>query len=158
MTRSLRSSFLTGLPSTLRKSATVWVALTLGAPAFVVAQTAAPPSGYVVNDAHLHLTNYVQQGADIHDFLKTAKYMLATTGTTEGVADPIGRHADRFLFGTDEVAPTEQAKYLKVYDMYAPLFAKLTPEASEKVRKGNYERLFDAARAKVRAWERANPK
>jgi hypothetical protein len=38
--------------------------------------------------------------------------------------------------------------------MYAPLFAKLTPEASEKVRKGNYERLFDAARVKVRAWER----
>ena len=59
----------------------------------------------------------------------------------------INRYPDRFLFGTDEVAPTEQAKYLKVYDMYAPLFAKLTPEASEKVRKGNYERLFDAGPA-----------
>ena len=56
------------------------------------------------------------------------------------------------------MAPTEQAKYLKVYDLYAPLFAKLTPEASEKLRKGNYERLFDAARRKVRAWEKANPK
>jgi hypothetical protein len=42
--------------------------------------------------------------------------------------------------------------------MYAPLFAKLTPEASEKLRKGNYERLFDEARVKVRAWESANPK
>jgi hypothetical protein len=31
----------------------------------------------------------------------------------------------------------------------------LTPEASEKVRKGNYERLFNAARTKVRAWEQA---
>jgi len=40
--------------------------------------------------------------------------------------------------------------------MYAPLFEKLTPEASEKLRKGNYERLFDAARVKVRAWEQAN--
>ena len=41
--------------------------------------------------------------------------------------------------------------------MYAPLFAKLTPEASEKVRKGNYERLFDeatAARAGVGAGQR----
>ncbi len=56
------------------------------------------------------------------------------------------------------MAPAEQAKYLKVYDMYAPLFAKLTPETSEKVRKGNYERLFDEARTKVRAWEKANPK
>ena len=54
------------------------------------------------------------------------------------------------------MAPTEQAKYLKVYDMYAPLFAKLTPEASEKLRKGNYERLFDEGRRKVRAWESAN--
>jgi hypothetical protein len=42
--------------------------------------------------------------------------------------------------------------------MYAPLFARLTPEASEKVRTGNYERLFDQARARVRQWEKANPK
>jgi hypothetical protein len=40
--------------------------------------------------------------------------------------------------------------------MYAPLFAALPPDVSEKVRKGNYERLFDEARRKVRAWERAN--
>jgi hypothetical protein len=42
--------------------------------------------------------------------------------------------------------------------MYAPLFAKLSPEASEKLRKGNYERLFDEARRRVRAWEKANVK
>jgi hypothetical protein len=35
---------------------------------------------------------------------------------------------------SDEVAPTDKAKYLKVYDMYAPLFAKLTPEASRELR------------------------
>jgi len=87
---------------------------------------------------------------------EVAKYLVATPETTQAIADLINRHPDRFLFGTDEVAPTEQAKYLKVYDMYAPLFAKLTPEASEKLRKGNYERVFDAARIKVRAWERAN--
>ena len=60
--------------------------------------------------------------------------------------------------GTDEVAPKDQASYLKVYAQYAPLFAQLTPEASLKVRKGNYERLFNAARLKVRAWEKANVK
>jgi predicted TIM-barrel fold metal-dependent hydrolase len=87
---------------------------------------------------------------------ETAKYLTATPETTQAVADLINRHPDRFLFGTDEVAPTEQAKYLKVYELYAPLFARLTPEASEKLRKGNYERLFDAARVKVRAWEAAN--
>jgi hypothetical protein len=29
---------------------------------------------------------------------------------------------------------------------------------SAMVRKGNYERLFDAARRNVLAWEKANPK
>jgi predicted TIM-barrel fold metal-dependent hydrolase len=89
---------------------------------------------------------------------EVAKYLVATPETTQAAADLINRHPDRFLFGTDEVAPTDQAKYLKVYDMYAPLFARLTPEASEKVRKGNYERLFDEARRRVRAWEKANVK
>jgi len=36
------------------------------------------------------------------------------------------------------------------------LFAKLTPEASRQLRIGNYERLFDQARQRVRAWEAAN--
>jgi hypothetical protein len=89
---------------------------------------------------------------------EVAKYYTASPETIQAAADLINRHPDRFLFGTDEVAPTEQAKYLKVYDMYAPLFAKLSPETSEKVRKGNYERLFDEARRRVRAWEGANPK
>ena len=87
---------------------------------------------------------------------EVAKYLLATPETTAAAAELINRHPERFLFGTDEVAPRQEETYLKVYRMYAPLFALLTPEASEKVRKGNYERLFDEARRKVRAWERAN--
>ena len=87
---------------------------------------------------------------------EVAKYIVASPETIQATADAINRHPDRFLFGTDEVAPSEQAKYLKVFDMYKPLFAKLTPEASEKLRKRNYERLFDEARRKVRAWEKAN--
>lgn len=89
---------------------------------------------------------------------ETAKYIVATPETTRRVAQVINRFPDRFLFGTDEVAPKDQAGYLRVYEMYAPLFAQLTPEASEKLRKGNYERLFDEARRRVRAWEKANVK
>ncbi len=89
---------------------------------------------------------------------EVAKYLVASPESIQAAADLINRHPDRFIFGTDEVAPKEQGAYLKVYDMYAPLFAKLTPEASEKVRKGNYERLFDRARTQVRAWEKANPR
>ena len=87
-----------------------------------------------------------------------AKYVVETPETTAAMADLINRYPDRFLFGTDEVAPTEQGKYLKIYDIYQPLFARLTPEAKQKLLKGNYERLFDEARRKVRAWEKAHVK
>jgi hypothetical protein len=85
-----------------------------------------------------------------------AKYVVSTPETIAAVADAINTYPDRWLFGTDEVAPTEQGKYLKTYDIYQPLLAKLTPEAKQKLLKGNYERLFDDARRKVRAWEKAH--
>ena len=89
---------------------------------------------------------------------EVAKYAVASPEATERTAEVINRFPDRVLFGTDEVAPTEQAKYLKIYDIYAPLFARLTPEAKEKLLKGNYKRIFDKARRDVRAWEKANVK
>ncbi len=87
---------------------------------------------------------------------EVAKYVVASPEAVQATADLIKRYPDRFLFGTDEVAPSDQQKYLKVYDMYAPLFAALPPDVSRKFRMGNYERLFDAARQKVRAWEKAH--
>jgi hypothetical protein len=85
-----------------------------------------------------------------------AKYVVANEQTTQAVADVINRHPDRFLFGTDVVAPRTPDAYFGVYEMYKPLWAKLTPDAREKVLKTNYLRLFDSARGKVRAWEAAN--
>lgn len=87
---------------------------------------------------------------------EVAKYFVATPEATKIAADLLNRYPDRFLFGTDEVAPANQEQYLTIYSMYGPLWKQLTKETSEKVRKGNYERLFDEARRKVRAWERAN--
>ncbi|HEU4688208.1 MAG TPA: amidohydrolase family protein, partial [Vicinamibacterales bacterium] len=87
---------------------------------------------------------------------ETAKYIVATPESVKRFAATINRFPDRFLFGTDEVAPKDQAGYLQVYRMYAPLFAALSPKASAKLRKGNYERLFDEARQRVRAWEKAH--
>jgi len=81
-----------------------------------------------------------------------------TLESTSNAAEMINRYPDRFLFGTDEVAPPNQEKYLKVYYQYEPLWKLLNPEASEKVRKGNYERIFDEGRRKVRYWERAHLK
>jgi Amidohydrolase len=85
---------------------------------------------------------------------EVAKYVTATPETIENTAAVINKYPDRFLMGTDEVAPKDQTSYLRILDMYKPLLDKLTPEAKQKLMKGNYERLFDAARIKVRAWEK----
>jgi predicted TIM-barrel fold metal-dependent hydrolase len=87
---------------------------------------------------------------------EVAKYIVSSPESVRITADLINRYPDRFLFGTDEVAPSNQEKYLRVYYEYEPLWNALSPQASEAVRKGNYERLFDAARRKVRAWEATN--
>ena len=84
---------------------------------------------------------------------EVAKYIVATPEATQTAASLVNRYPDRFLFGTDEVAPDNQEKYLKVYNQYEPFWKLLTPEASEKVRKQNYLRIFDEARRKVRSWE-----
>jgi len=89
---------------------------------------------------------------------EVAKYITDTPETIKRAADMINRYPDRFLFGTDVVAPQSIDAMLAVYDQYTPLWAALTPEASKKVRKENYERLFDEARSNVRAWEKANLK
>jgi predicted TIM-barrel fold metal-dependent hydrolase len=89
---------------------------------------------------------------------EVAKYIVATPQSIQKSAGLMNKFPSRFLFGTDVVAPPDQDFYLAVYRMYDPLWKALTPDASEKIRKGNYIRLFDAARAKVRSWEKANVK
>jgi Amidohydrolase len=89
-------------------------------------------------------------------WIEVAKYIVGSPEATKIAAALFNRYPDRFLFGTDEVAPTNQEQYLKIYSLYDPLWKLLTTEASEKIRKSNYERLFAEARRKVRAWERAN--
>jgi hypothetical protein len=86
---------------------------------------------------------------------EVAKYLLATPETIRRAAELLDRYPDRFLFGSDVVAPRDTTQYYAVFESYRPLWALLTPEASAKVRRGNYERLFDAALTRVRAWERA---
>jgi len=87
---------------------------------------------------------------------EVAKYIVASPETVAGTAALINRYPDRFLFGSDVVAPATLAAQQQVYDMYAPLWAALTPEASRKVRLENYQRIFDQARARVRAWDARN--
>jgi hypothetical protein len=87
---------------------------------------------------------------------EVAKYAVATPESIARVAATLNKYPDRFLFGTDTVAPAGPAPYYKVFDTWAPVWRLLTPEASLKVRKTNYERIFDEGRRRVREWEKAN--
>src|SRR5262245_48388783 len=87
---------------------------------------------------------------------EVAKYAVASPESITRVAGMLNKYPDRFLFGTDTVAPAGSAPYFAVFDMWAPVWKLLTPDASLKVRKGNYERIFDEGRRRVRAWEKAN--
>jgi hypothetical protein len=85
---------------------------------------------------------------------EVAKYATSSPETRRATAGLIERHPDRFLFGTDNVAPADQAAQLRVFHLWDGIFSQLSPQASLAVRRGNYERLFDAARLRVRAWEK----
>jgi hypothetical protein len=87
---------------------------------------------------------------------EVAKYIVATPETTRVMAGLMQRFPDRFLFGSDGAAPTEESKYLKVFYQYEPVWKSLDAETSRKVRLLNYERIFDEARRKVRHWERTH--
>ena len=117
--------------------------------------------GRVVTPAvnHLALIEAILRDPDFRNVYtdlswdEVAKYVVATPEATRQWADLIQRYPDRFLFGTDSAAPTDQSKYMKVFYQYAPLWKALDPETSRKVRLRNYERLFDEARRRVRTWE-----
>jgi hypothetical protein len=54
---------------------------------------------------------------------EVAKYISSSPEATERIAALINKFPDRFLMGTDEVAPADQKSYLKIMDMYASLLA-----------------------------------
>ena len=119
--------------------------------------------GRVVHPIRSHLANLesiLRESNNVNFDLswdEVAKYIVASPEAAKLTADLINRYPDRFLFGTDEVAPPSQAQYVRVFNQYEPLWKLLTPETSRKVRLLNYERLFDGARSKVRSWERSHP-
>jgi predicted TIM-barrel fold metal-dependent hydrolase len=87
---------------------------------------------------------------------EVAKYATSSPEAIERTAAFLNRHSTRVLFGTDNVAPKSREAHLKVYEIWKPVFDRLTPEARRNILFANYERVFDGARLRVRAWERAN--
>ncbi len=143
------------------KAAIIWAHTGLGRivhPAYV-SQGAAErsPNHVEILEAMLTDPGLAHVSFDI-SWDEVAKYAVSSPDAIARVAAMLNRHPDRFLFGTDTVAPAGPAPYYAVFDMWAPVWRLLSPEASQKVRKGNYERIFDEGRRRVRAWEAANVK
>ena len=63
------------------------------------------------------------------------------------------KHSKKVLFGSDVVAPT-LAKYEKALDLYKRIWSELPPDVVHYITYGNYLKLFDEARSKVRKWEK----
>ena len=89
---------------------------------------------------------------------EVAKWITADEQTLAAWSRLLNEYPDRFLWGSDSVAPKSQADYVKTYDVYQSLWERLEPETAAKVKSQNYERLFDAARSRVRAWEAKHAK
>ena len=89
---------------------------------------------------------------------EVAKYAIRSPETRQATARLFDRYPDRFLFGTDNVAPPDQAAQLRVFHLWDDILAQTAPATSAAILRGNYERLFDSAREKVRTWERKHAK
>jgi hypothetical protein len=81
---------------------------------------------------------------------EVAKQLTKSPAKMAQWTDFIEKNSDRILFGSDSLAPQTDEKWAETMKMYDQLFAKLTPQAKEKVLNTNYENTFVAARAKVR--------
>ena len=154
--------YLTQMKSLLRRhptAAIIWAHTGLGRvvhPAEASAQAAERSANHIeIVEAMLADPSLAHVHFDI-SWDEVAKYAVSSPQAIAGVAATLNKYPDRFLFGTDTVAPASAAAYFAVFDMWDPIWRQLTPEASLKVRKGNYQRIFDAARQRVRAWEQAH--
>lgn len=84
-----------------------------------------------------------------------AEQLIADEDSLAAWARLLNGWPTRFVFGSDAVIPADREGYLSTFRAFGPLWERLDPEASRLVRLGNYERLFDEARRRVRAWEAA---
>ena len=85
---------------------------------------------------------------------EVARYVVDGEEAIEAWAALIGKHPTRFLFGTDSVTPENWEAYARTHVVYGPLWERLGEDTRAQVQRLNYERVFDAAVPRVRAWER----
>ena len=88
---------------------------------------------------------------------EVAEYVVRDAENAAAWAALIEKHPTRFLFGTDSVVPSDWDAYARTHMVYQPLWEQLGADARAQVERRNYERIFDAAVPRVRAWEQRQP-
>jgi hypothetical protein len=141
------------LPASVRR----FLVAVLSLWAFAPVLSQAPASRIALTDSHFHLTDEDMHAPFAADTSKPA-YLDDMKARAAVLAAILGDSAFANLYFdiSWDVAPKTATAYLVTNELYRPLWTALTPEARAKVRVENYERLFDAARRKVRAWEAAH--
>ncbi|MFD2246464.1 amidohydrolase family protein [Pontibacter ruber] len=141
------------------KTTIIWAHIGLGRVVHPVQPSASEPIGER-NQSYLQIVEGILKDSGLRhvhfdiSWDEVAKYLSYTPQSLTNTVTIISRYPDRFLFGTDVVAPTSPEMYYAVYAKYDALWKNLSPEVSQKLRKGNYERIFNEARQKVRNWEK----
>jgi hypothetical protein len=143
------------------KAAIIWAHTGLGRivrPVQVTAEAAERPPTHLETLESMLTDPALQHVVFDISWDEVAKYAVSSPDVTARVVAIFNRHPDRFLFGTDTVAPAGPQPYYAVFDLWAPVWKGLTADASRSIRTGNYERIFNEGRRRVRAWEQANVK
>ncbi len=78
-----------------------------------------------------HLDEILSDSAFKHVYFdiswdEVAKYIVSSPEALVKAVQLFEKYPDRFLFGTDEVAPKDKEKYLKIYSQYDPLWKLLS--------------------------------
>jgi hypothetical protein len=104
-------------------------------------------------------TNELQQMLDANENLHVdiswsqVASQLTQPHAIDRWAAMIEKNPDRFLIGSDALAPASPAQWEQTFTIYRQLVDKLSPEARHKLLNGNYQRVFVDARQKVREFE-----
>ena len=112
----------------IRAARVLAAAVLLLAPEFTEAADSRP-SGYQFNNVHFHLTN-LSFGISRDEL---AKYGVSSPEVVEKTAALLNKYSERFLFGTDTVAPAGETPYYAVFGMWKPVFDRLSADARDRM-------------------------
>ena len=114
------------------------------------------PTDYHFNLLKKMLRNCPNVYCDI-SWSEVAKTITKDSNSLKIWKNLISEFPDRFLFGTDSVAPNEEG-YRHNIELYDKFLNILSNDVKMKLLVENHNRLFDNASKKVRSWEKENVK